>query len=117
MTFEQATAKPIWAKRLVMAGCLYRSNEGTNATIQGDDLLPHFKQAYDIYEAAWNKLSTPQKIEVLDTYLAQVKEWLPQRSPDAIRSAILVLNMIFLVREGWVVSDEFNGTIFSWESR
>jgi hypothetical protein len=69
----------------------------------------------DAYQGAWAKASDLAKREQVSRYLSQVKKYAKSggtRSASPM-SMLVVFNIWFLEKHGYLASDAFNGCIFS----
>lgn len=60
-----------------------------------------------------------QNLAALESYEQQLAQWaasLRDRSFPKSRLSVVVLNVMWLVLSGRLSNDEYNGTLFQWET-
>lgn len=81
-----------------------------------DDLRKGFSSTTNIYEKTWAKSNSKQKEALVKLYFDQLQEYgtFDESSKTASLDFLMVVNIWFLERYGYLKSDEYNGCILSY---
>lgn len=124
LTWEVATGRPTPTARLNEAALLYRSDRyprGFNLVLSFYGSAEPLRQSFDLSAQWWDSAPEGERTSALDDYLAQIESLLavPVERRNALDPAyisVFLINMMWLVWAGRVPQDEFNGTLFVWQT-
>jgi hypothetical protein len=129
ITWEQATAKPRFAPQILSQAYAYFRNDipnGFGVGIGNDNLdsslEDDLKQAFNASKKLWDESTPAEWRQIIADYMRQVEAVAAltaeeKKNLPTGETAVLIINLIWLVSAGKVPNDDFNGTQFLWAAK
>jgi hypothetical protein len=83
--------------------------------IENDPIRQGIIEMMNAYENAWVKSNDSKKQAQVNRYLNQINQYASSRGANMTSMGMLIVfNIWFMVRHGYLIENEFNGCIFSY---
>ena len=105
-------------RKLTRVDALYKNDTsfGLGFTIAGS-AVDQFHELMDNYEKAWRETNDDGRANIVRSYFEQLNTGGLRSSDDLSygEKVLLILNIAFLEKEGYIKSDEYNGCRYTYE--